>query len=308
MKIAFFGLPLGALLLADDGHEIAVATLAPVGAPGRRRLERRLGSGQVLDDAELGAGLESAVEAHLAVAGADLVVSWFWTRKLPERWLAAARLGGVGVHPSLLPRHRGPNPFFWTIDSGDERSGVSVHRLTPEYDDGAVLEQLVITVGERDSWQLARALDRPSLCALRRVVRALAEGRPPAERAQDPAAASFAPEPDGDALRVDWRWPVARVLRRIRALSPVPGLALEIHGVPFFVTRASAAPSPAALAPGEAAVLGEPPERVVVRAADGGVGLDAAAIPEAPAESELREVDGAGLAAVIARRRMTVLD
>jgi methionyl-tRNA formyltransferase len=307
MKLAFFGLPLGALLLADDGHEIALATLAPLSAPGRRRLVRRL-PGRVLEATELGRDLEPEVDARLLAANADLIVSWFWTRKLPERWLAAATLGGIGVHPSLLPRHRGPDPFYWAIDGGDEQTGVSVHRLTAEYDEGDVLLQLAVPVGERDSWQLARALDRPSLAALRAVVLAISEGRPPNARAQDPCAVTFAPEPAGDALRADWRWPAARVLRRIRALAPVPGLALEIHGVPFFVTRASASECPAGLAAGEAALLGEPPTRVVVRAADGGVGVDAATIVEPDAESEPREVDAAGLAAVIARRRTRVLD
>jgi hypothetical protein len=80
-------------------------------------------------------------------------------------------------------------------------------------------------------------------------------------------------------------------------------LALEIRGVPFFVTRASAADCPRALRPGEAALIGDPLERVVVRTGDGGAGLDAAAL----AENE-GELDAAGLAAVVARGRTTVLD
>jgi methionyl-tRNA formyltransferase len=120
---------------------------------------------------------------------------------------------------------------------------------------------------------------------------------------QDESKASRAPEPTGDLLRVDFRWPTERVLRRIRALAPVPGLALEIHGVPFFVTRASAAEAPAALLPGEAAVTGEAPRRVVVRTSDGAIGLDAAVL--ADGDDPLGAED---LARVIARRTTTVLD
>jgi methionyl-tRNA formyltransferase len=244
------------------------------------------------------------IERALTRIDADLLVSWFWTRRLPERWLSAPRLGGIGVHPSLLPRHRGPNPFFWAIDSGDAWSGVTVHRLAAEYDTGEMLEQLAISVGDRNAWQLARALDRPSLCALRAVVSRLARGESIRGRAQDERAASWAAEPDGELLRADWSWPTERVLRRIRALAPVPGLALEIRGVPFFVTRASAAPSPAALLPGEAALIGDPPSSVVVRTSDGGVRIDSAFL----SGSEDRPIDGADLAAVVAAQPTSVLD
>src|SRR5690606_41502429 len=160
----------------------------------------------------------------------DLLVSWFWTRRLSSTWLALPRRGALGVHPSLLPRHRGPDPYFWAIDSGDRETGVSVHLLEPEYDTGAVLDVERLEVGERTSWQLARALDRPSLRALRRVVAAYASGTPPPAVPQAEALARQAPEPTGDLLRVRWEWPTERVLRRIRALSPVPGLALELFG------------------------------------------------------------------------------
>ncbi len=201
--------------------------------------------------------MEQRVKAALDAHAPELLVSWFWTRRLPETWLL--RAPGIGVHPSLLPRHRGPNPYFWTIDSGDELAGVSVHRLTAEYDEGDVLERRSVEVGERNSWQLARALDRPSLAALRQVVSPIAAGHAPAGEPQDPQAASWAPEPAGSQLAVDWSWPTARVLRRIRALAPVPGLAIEVRRTPIFVTHAAPATSfPAALAPGEAAIWGDP--------------------------------------------------
>jgi methionyl-tRNA formyltransferase len=272
VRIAFFGLPLAAYLLARDGHALELAVLSPVEAPGRRRLGRTLDANRILDALELGRDLERQVEAQLS--DVDLVVSWYWTRLLPARWLGKGRLGAIGVHPSLLPRHRGPNPFFWAIDAGDERTGVSVHRLTERYDDGDVLEQIAIPVGERDAWQLARALDRPSLAALRHVVGELARGAHLEGRAQDESLATWAPEPEGDALRVDFHWPTERVLRRIRALSPVPGVALELEGFSFFLTRAEPADAyPGGLEPGEAATVGDPPREVVIRTGDGAIRL-----------------------------------
>lgn len=278
VQIVFFGLPLAALLLQADGHTVDLAVIAPFEAPGRRRLGSRT---RILDAGVLGRRLDAQVDAALAELAPDLIVSWFWSRKLPVRWLERGRLGAIGVHPSLLPRHRGPNPFFWAIDQGDAETGVSVHRLTEHYDEGDVLETRALGIGDRDAWQLARALDRPSLAALRSVVAQIAQGRVPPGAPQDEGQATFAPEPQGDQLRVDFTWTTARVLRRIRALSPVPGVALELCSQELFLTRAEATSTyPAALEPGEAAAVGTPPTDVVIRTSDGAIRVLRAAGPE----------------------------
>ena len=311
MKVGYFGLPLGAHLLLHDGHELNPCVLSPLSAPGRRRISRQLASGSVLD--ALGAPrdeLNALIEQALARSRPDLIVSWFWTRLLPARWLNAAAHGGIGVHPSLLPRHRGPNPYFWSIDSGDREAGVTLHTLAPEYDTGTILLQRAIPVAERNAWQLARALDRPSLALLREGVGRFARSHPPTPSAQDEQAASWAPEPTGRELSVDWSWPTTRVLRRIRAISPVPGLAVEIGGLRFFVTRAKpAADYVHALEAGEAAVIGQP-GTLVIRTGDGAIALERALLDDSDEaqtkdddpSAEASELDRHTLAEAVAQR------
>jgi len=301
MNIAYFGLPLGALALLSDGHELGLAVLAPVAAPGRRRLRVRVGADRVIEAATAGPGLGELVDARMAISAPDLLVSWFWTRRIPERWLRAAPLGGVGVHPSLLPRHRGPNPYFWTIDEGDAVTGVTVHELDVTYDTGAILAQRRAEVGTRNAWQLARALDRPSLEALRAVVAGFARGERPARAPQDDAQATDAPEPDGALLRVHWRWPTVRVLRRIRALSPVPGLAIDLCGQPLFVTDAEAAARfVPALEPGEAALDNGD---VAIRTGDGAIRIVRAVSGEGGPLEEGRTLTNVELALILLRGR-----
>lgn len=298
LNIAYFGLPLGALLLARDGHEPALCVLAPVPAPGARRARARLPN--VLDAAALGHALQDRVSTELERLQPDLIVSWFWTRRLPTSWLATAKIAAIGVHPSLLPRHRGPNPYFWAIDAGDDVTGVSVHLLEAEYDTGAVLAQESLPIGERNSWQLARALDRPSLRLLRRTVADYAVGRPPTAVPQDPSRATPAPEPSGDLLRVDFHQSTERVLRRIRALSPVPGVALSLFGCDFFVTAARPAAShAAALVPGEAQITHS---RLLLRTADGAIAVERAALSHG-VDEEPEELSGEALARLLEERR-----
>ncbi len=296
--VAYFGLPLGALLLDADGVRLSLVVLSPTEAPGRRRLRRRIAV-PILDARDVSPrALTSAIDDAFAAAPPDLVVSWYFTRRFETRWLDAARLGGVGAHPSLLPRHRGPNPFFAAIDAGDPVTGVSVHRLTAAYDEGDVVATEELPVGARDAWQLARALDRPSLRLLRRVVRDALSGAPLRGTPQDASAVTWAPEPTGDLLRADFRWSTERVLRRVRALAPVPGLPIEIRGVELFVTRAEPASRfPVSLHPGEAAVGAE----VVIRTGDGAIAVTRAAIVD-PASDDVVVKDASELAALLGRR------
>jgi methionyl-tRNA formyltransferase len=293
MRIAFFGLPLAALCLLADGHELAFAALSRRVLPGTRRLRRALGDARVL--------VTPKVDASFArrVRGCDLVVSWFWTKKLPVEVVRAAPLGGFGVHPSLLPRWRGPDPTFWAIEAGDAVTGVTAHRLDAEYDTGAMLGARSLRIDPTwDAWRLARALDRPSLGLLREIASAFARGEPPEERMQDESHATEAPAPDEDLLELDFRAPASAVVRRVRAAAPHPGAWTFIGDEAVVVTRAEETSRPHALAPGEALVVDG---HAVVACGQGAVRLLAGRrIDDDDREHAL---DGSGLAALVTTAR-----
>jgi methionyl-tRNA formyltransferase len=270
MRVVFFGLPLAALLLLRDNIEIALAATSRSGAPGIRRLRALLGSERVVGTAEAEA---PEFAERVRKTAPDLLVSWFWTKRIPRAVLEVPRLGAVGVHPSLLPRHRGPDPYFWAIESGDLETGVTAHRLDENYDTGAILGQRRITMDAQwNAWTLAKRLDRPSLALLRDVVAAFACGRPPGETPQREAEASFAPAPDEGLLALRFDTEASKVVRRIRAASPWPGAFTEIGDALVILTDArEASEFPRALLPGEAAVRAD--GLAVVRTRDTAVEL-----------------------------------
>jgi methionyl-tRNA formyltransferase len=269
VRIFFLGLPLAACLLAADGHDVVFAGLSRTDTVGRRRLKRVIGEDRVVDRPRL----DRAIADRARKLAPDLIVSWFWTNKIPLPVIASARFGGIGVHPSLLPRHRGPDPVSWAILAGDTVTGVTCHRLAAEYDTGDILDRETVAIDpEIDSWRLARALDRPSLRVLRRVAARFAAGDPPPGLPQDEALATDAPLLGEDEQRIVWDAPTRAVLARIRALSPSPGAFTEIGGATVAVLRAAAEPAHACLErPGEAALIGGRP---IVRTRDGAVRLD----------------------------------
>jgi methionyl-tRNA formyltransferase len=268
VRIAFFGLPLAALLLARDGHTLVYAATSSKG-PGLRRLRATLGGTTRIELApDL---LRPAAVRAIREARPDLLVSWFWTTKLPAEVLAIGP--AIGVHPSLLPRHRGPDPYYWAIACGDAVTGVTAHRLDAEYDTGAVLAQRSLPIDPSwNGWRLARALDRPSLALLRDVVRAYADGRPPAATSQDERLATQAPAPTDEDLALRWSDPAADVERRVRAGAPWPGAWTEIGDRIVILERVRLTTDfPRALVAGEAAVRKD--GVAVVRARDSAVEL-----------------------------------
>ncbi len=267
MRIAFFGLPLAALLLARDGHSIVYAAACRP-APGLRRLRLRVGADKVFVRPDVDAP-ETAM--RVSSAAPDLIVSWFWTTKLPREILQLAP--GIGVHPSLLPRHRGPDPYFWAIDSGDIVTGVTAHRLDVEYDTGAILARHQVPIDPRwNAWRLARALDRASLRLLREVVRTYGQGELREGPAQDESLARAAPEPSDDELAIRWSWPAERIERRVRAAAPWPGAWTQIGEQIVTLLRVRTTRDfPKALGTAEAAVRND--GIAIVRSADEAVEL-----------------------------------
>jgi methionyl-tRNA formyltransferase len=293
VRIAFFGLPLAALLLARDSHEIVYAGVLP--EKGLRRLRRIVdhagGPLQKMPDLTSDRTVRAVRDAK-----PDLLVSWFWVKPVPPPLLALAP--AVGVHPSLLPRHRGPDPYFWAIDAGDEVTGVTAHRLDATYDTGPILAKRELRIDPSwDAWRLARALDRPSLSLLREVVKAYAEGHPPPEQQQPEAGVTQAPAPLEEDLALAWSWPAQRLERRIRAAAPWPGAWTEIGDEVVIVTRSRVTRDfPRALEPGEAAVRKD--GVAVVRAAD-----DALELLEGRAEDDETPLDRQALADAVGRAR-----
>jgi methionyl-tRNA formyltransferase len=114
------------------------------------------------------AGIEVVVQANprLVVASeiapdTDLIIAAHSHARVGKDALAAATLGGIGYHPSLLPRHRGIAAVEWTIQQGDPIAGGTVYHLADRMDAGAIAVQdwCFVKPGEtaRELWERALA-------------------------------------------------------------------------------------------------------------------------------------------------------
>jgi methionyl-tRNA formyltransferase len=148
------------------------------------------------------AGIEVAVQANpkLVVASeiapkTDLIITAHSHARISKEALAVAKHGGIGYHPSLLPRHRGMAAIEWTIKEGDPIAGGTIYHLADKMDAGAIAAQdwVFVKKGEtaRELWE--RALAPLGLRLLAEVIdSAKANGSLPA-KPQDEQFATQAP-------------------------------------------------------------------------------------------------------------------
>lgn len=135
------------------------------------------------------------VPGEAIAEGTDLILAAHTHARVTDEALARARLGGIGYHPSLLPRHRGIAAVEWTILEGDPIAGGSVYHLADGWDAGAIAAQdwCFVQKGEtaRELWE--RALAPMGLALLSKVIHYAREHNALPSFQQDPRFATKAP-------------------------------------------------------------------------------------------------------------------
>ncbi len=153
----------------------------------------------------------------------DLIVVAAFGKILPREVLVIPRFGCLNVHPSLLPRHRGPSPVAAAILSGDTVTGVTIMLLDEGVDSGPVLSQRVVPMLEDDTTEsLTLRLAGVGAQLLVETIPPWVEGRI-VPKAQDESQVSYSGVLDRGAGEIDWRLSATELWRRIRAFHPWPG-------------------------------------------------------------------------------------
>ncbi len=153
----------------------------------------------------------------------DLLVCAAYGRIFGPKFLELFPYGGINIHPSLLPRHRGPAPVPAAILAGDERTGVCIQRISLEMDAGDV-----IAYGERSldgterSGELEMELAELGASLLPQVVADIDDGtvRPQPQREEEATYCRLISKEDA---WIDWDASAVWIDRMVRAYDPWPG-------------------------------------------------------------------------------------
>lgn len=237
--------------LCDLGHE-PVAVVAARHRPEELTETRRAHLHELVESAPAGLDVLLPASKHplerlFRAYEPDLVVCTGYPWKVTAEALAVPRLGAINCHPSLLPRHRGPIPFAWTLREGDPEWGITWHRMDAELDTGPILAHTTYPVLD-DECTIEEIGPRSGAAALSLLPRVLArvEAGDPGEP-QTAQGATWAGYFGADYATVDWVRPAREVHDQVRAwaltfgMSEVAGPFAELDGRRVRLLRTSLA-------------------------------------------------------------------
>lgn len=153
----------------------------------------------------------------------QLLVVVAYGRIFRPEFLALFPDGGINMHPSLLPRHRGCSPIRAAILAGDDETGITVQRLAEEMDAGDILAVEKIPLdGTETGGSLTELAGRKGADLLGVVLRNMEAGTIDV-RPQGKAGISFCYRIEKEDGRINWSDPAVRIERQVRAYNPWPG-------------------------------------------------------------------------------------
>jgi methionyl-tRNA formyltransferase len=241
MRVLFAGSPgiavpsLKALVSMDEAGELELAgVLTNPDSPRGRRGQREPTD---VSAAALSAGREAGglppivqlkpekltpeVREAVAALQADLLLVFAYGRIFGPKFLDLFPLGGINIHPSLLPKYRGAAPIPAAILARDRETGITIQRIAPRMDTGDILVQERFPLdGRETAASLGDLAAEKSAGLLPPLLRAIERGEARAAPQQGEASyCSLITKEDG---LVDWNLEVAEIDARIRAYTPWP--------------------------------------------------------------------------------------
>ncbi len=236
MRIAFFGTSefVGSIQearflrrLMAAGIQPAVVVTAPDAPSGRERepiplavKSMALESGiPVFQPPSLKGFSEEFAQQEIELS---LVVAY--GKILPSDVLTVPKFGSLNVHPSLLPRWRGPTPIQATILAGDHVTGVTIILMDEQMDHGPVIAQREFPLGER-AWTapaLTDALTDLGVELFLQILEPWVRGKITAAP-QNHEAATYSRTLQKEDGRINWAKSADEIERMVRAFQPWPG-------------------------------------------------------------------------------------
>ncbi|MCL2044217.1 MAG: methionyl-tRNA formyltransferase [Treponema sp.] len=182
--------------------------------------------------------LDSEARTLVADLRPDLLISFAYGKIFGPKFLALFPLGGINIHPSLLPKYRGPTPIPAAIINRESVTGITIQKLATEMDSGDIIVQQTVPLsGHETTESLSNLMAIKAAELLPDVLKGIAAGTLAAQP-QDHNAATYCSLISKEDGLIDWNKSAAEIEARIRAFDPWP-LCWTMHGdLPLFILKA----------------------------------------------------------------------
>ncbi len=233
MKILFFGTQEWSAevlrhLIADDFFEIVHVVTQPDQPVGRKHVLTASPVKHVAMNASISILQPTDLKDPMFLriikdADAELAVIIAYGRIVPAELLSMTKCGFVNVHPSLLPKWRGPSPIQAAIAAGDEKTGISIMLIDAKMDHGPLLSQTEFSLSQDSSF--TNVMENVNQKAPQFLIQTIKDfvSNKITPQPQDHSLATYCKLLKRDDGRIDWNRSAAEIERMVRAYEPWPG-------------------------------------------------------------------------------------
>ena len=164
------------------------------------------------------------IKSKLIQLNPEIIIVASFGLILPDYILNIPKLGVINIHPSLLPKLRGPSPISSAILEGLETTGVSIMKMVKELDAGPILFQEKFKIKENyNSEQLGLELFNIAAQNLNQTVKKIAD-ESIKEISQDHSLATYTNMIKKSDGLINWSESGELIIRKLKAYSQWPGL------------------------------------------------------------------------------------
>jgi len=170
----------------------------------------------------------------------DLIVTASYGQIIDKKILDIPRYGSVNLHPSLLPKHRGPSPIQTAILNGDKKTGISIMLMDEKMDHGPIISQKEIKISSNDTYQsLEKKLSFESAGFLIKILPQYIRKqiKPQAQNENQASYSKILTRQDG---KIDWNQSALEIERKVRAFYPWPGTWTNMNNKRIKILKAKA--------------------------------------------------------------------
>ncbi len=186
--------------------------------------------------------LDSAARESILPLGADLLVSFAYGHIFGPKFLALFSMGGINLHPSLLPKYRGCTPVPAAILNRDNQTAVTVQTLSLKMDEGDILAQTVVDLnGSETCESLLNYSAKEGANLILNVIKTCVEtGALPCGVPQK-GEASYTGIISKENGKINWNEDSEVIEAKIRAYFPEPACWTLENGVPLRILESKLA-------------------------------------------------------------------
>lgn len=154
----------------------------------------------------------------------DLILVAAYGQILPKEILKIPKFGCLNVHPSLLPKWRGPSPIQYSILKGDKETGVSIMLMDEKMDHGPILssQKLKLSNSNFQFPELQEKLAKKGAELLIETIPKWMKGKIK-PKPQNESKAIYTKILNREDGKINWKKPAEEIERQVRAFNPWPG-------------------------------------------------------------------------------------